>query len=201
LRPRASSACLWPPAVSTPAQRHMPLRRGGNRNAFTTKPHLLLHLMSTPFLLPLSFLPCRPAPPNNRSRRCPLSRKPSPSPATPFIYAGRKASTAATCSPRTIYVHPPLPIPRCQPPSTSPFHSDHCAAALGQRAFLEPNMRTKPPRRSPRPQHHSSTQRHLWTHRSVYSVCSRLRNWSHLLPMTLPQVKQRTGMIMMAPAC
>ena len=33
------------------------------------------------------------------------------------------------------------------------------------------------------------------THPSLYSACSRSRYVSHLLPITLPQVKQRTGMI------
>jgi hypothetical protein len=36
------------------------------------------------------------------------------------------------------------------------------------------------------------------THPSVYSACSRSRYVSHLLPITLPHVKQRTGMIIAA---
>lgn len=34
------------------------------------------------------------------------------------------------------------------------------------------------------------------TYPSVYSACNRPKYASHLLPMTLPQVKQRTGIIM-----
>lgn len=37
----------------------------------------------------------------------------------------------------------------------------------------------------------------VYTHPSVYSACKRLRYGSHLLPITLPQVKHRIGMIIL----